>query len=302
LIRGTVTITSVGVCTIQDRGRHGFEHLGVPTSGAWDRFSYEVALRLLGSAAVDAGLPVFEVLAGGLGFTCTAAAALVVVGPACLRLDDVEFPTCTTMQVPANGRVVIERLGAGPIYCAIAGLKADSVLRSSSTDTLGGLGPSVVHQGTEWGFASDTSLRFGAFTRPETDSAVRRLRCVIATDALIDPLRGTSWDVTASSRSGVRFEARNHSVKWPELPPEFSGPVLPGILQMPTAHSMIALGPDSGTTGGYSILGAVATVDVSALAYLSPGDVVHVEPVSVSQAQSLFEAQREARIYESGLL
>ncbi|MCB0643701.1 MAG: hypothetical protein KDC44_18765, partial [Phaeodactylibacter sp.] len=56
---GHLHLLKSGLLTlIQDRGRSGFQHLGVPPGGVMDRFSAEVANQLVGNAADS---PVLEI-------------------------------------------------------------------------------------------------------------------------------------------------------------------------------------------------------------------------------------------------
>ncbi|RYJ04732.1 MAG: allophanate hydrolase subunit 2 family protein, partial [Actinomycetales bacterium] len=59
-----ITVVEVGpLVTVQDRGRSGLAHLGVPRAGALDAPAAALANRLVGN---DADAAVLEVLLGGL--------------------------------------------------------------------------------------------------------------------------------------------------------------------------------------------------------------------------------------------
>ena len=55
----SITVLKPGMLsTVQDRGRHGFQHLGVPVSGAMDFYSHRIANIL---AANDPGSATLEI-------------------------------------------------------------------------------------------------------------------------------------------------------------------------------------------------------------------------------------------------
>jgi allophanate hydrolase subunit 2 len=57
----TVTVLRAGVQTlVQDAGRPGHAHLGVPPSGALDQPAFRLANRLVGNAESAAALEVLE--------------------------------------------------------------------------------------------------------------------------------------------------------------------------------------------------------------------------------------------------
>ena len=73
-----VTIVAPGpLSTIQDLGRPGYQHLGVPRSGAADRSAMTLANRLVGNAE---GSPTIESTLGGLVFRCDTDILIAVTG------------------------------------------------------------------------------------------------------------------------------------------------------------------------------------------------------------------------------
>ncbi len=53
----SIEITQPGLATsVQDRGRFGYYHLGLPQGGALDQYSYELANALVGNTEGEAAL------------------------------------------------------------------------------------------------------------------------------------------------------------------------------------------------------------------------------------------------------
>lgn len=98
---------------------------------------------------------------------------------------------------------------------------------------------------------------------------------------------------------GIRLaESLPHDVPHPLLnkPPGgtmLSSAVAFGSIQLPPDNRPIILAADRQTTGGYPLLGTLASVSHSALAQLKPGDAVQFELIGLAEAQSLWR-QRES--------
>ncbi len=68
-----------------------------------------------------------------------------------------------------------------------------------------------------------------------------------------------------------------------------------GAVQVPENGEPIVLMADHPTTGGYPVIGCVASVDLPTLGQLRPGDLVRFEPVDGQCARQLYR-DREATI------
>ncbi len=124
-----IEIVAAGMATtLQDRGRPGYAHLGVPTSGAVDRALAGLVNRLVGNG------PDATVIETCGGLTLRALAHVLIAtsaepAPRSLRPGD----TCN-VPVGSNGRLWH--------YVAVrGGIAAEHILGSSSRDTLSKLGP-----------------------------------------------------------------------------------------------------------------------------------------------------------------
>lgn len=276
-----ITVLSPGARTlVQDAGRPGYEHLGVPTSGAADLPSLRLANLLVGNAPTE---PAVEVAAHGptIEFSCAAVVAYAGADVD-LFLDDRPVPTHHTLRVGA-GQVL--RLGAlrGGLYGYLAvagGLDVPRVLGSASSCTLSGLGP-------------DTALAAGhqiRLTRPSQQ--VEDAFCLVPSSALSTRVRvlpgphlslfdehavmgffSTGWSISAlSSRVGIRLDGGS-----PIPVPQVSLPsmgMVRGAVQIPPNGMPIVLGPDHGTVGGYPVLGVIHPDDMAALMQRPSGDSV----------------------------
>jgi allophanate hydrolase subunit 2 len=74
-----------------------------------------------------------------------------------------------------------------------------------------------------------------------------------------------------------------------------SGPVVPGVVQVPRSGDPILLSADAQTTGGYPQVAVVCTADLGRAGRLRPGDEVRFAVVTVAEAHA-FGREHEAAL------
>ncbi|MDP2774684.1 MAG: biotin-dependent carboxyltransferase family protein, partial [Nocardioides sp.] len=135
--------------TVQDRGRPGLAHLGVPRAGPLDRPAADLANRLLDNEPVAA---VLEVTLGGLELTSDRGVWVALTGaPAPLLIDAAVRRHAHAEWLPAGGtlRVGLPTTGVRSYVALAGGVDVTSVLGSRATDTLAWVGPPRVVAGAE---------------------------------------------------------------------------------------------------------------------------------------------------------
>ena len=259
---GAIEILDPGIATtLQDRGRPGFAHLGVPASGAVDRDLAGVVNRLVGNPP---GATVIETC-GGLvisAITHVLVATSAEPGPRSLRPGE----SCS---VPAGSS------GRLWHYLAIrGGIQVDQVLGSSSRDTLSRLGPPACQRGDRLEIGSEPSLPIVTDVAP-LPGVTDVIRVTPGPRADWFPeewprlLATASWTVTTSSRVGVRLHgAQLGRAVSDELPSEG---LVRGALQVPPDGDPVMMLADHPTTGGYPVLAVVHPDDVAAVAQHAAG-------------------------------
>ena len=105
---------------VQDLGRIGFAHLGVPRAGALDAPAAALGHRIVGNPADAAGL---EVLLGGLVLTTDRGVWVAVTGAPCqVTVDGREREFGAAVWLPEGGTLRLGRPAAGlRSYLAVAG-------------------------------------------------------------------------------------------------------------------------------------------------------------------------------------
>ena len=144
----SLTVRAVGASVlVQDRGRVGWAHLGVPRAGALDGAAAGLANRLVGNGADAACL---EVLLGGLAMVTDRGRWCAVTGAHTgVRVDGRLQEFGAAVWWPAGTTLEVATPSAGlRSYVAVAGgIAVDPVLGSRSTDTLAWVGPPPVTAG-----------------------------------------------------------------------------------------------------------------------------------------------------------
>ena len=262
---------------VQDRGRPGWAHLGVPRSGALDGPAAALANRLVGNAPDDACL---EVLLGGLALTSDEGVWVAVTGARCaLEVDGRPAGFGEAARLTPGSVLRLGRPETGlRSYLAVAGgIAVDPVLGSRSTDTLGRVGPPAVAVGDRLPMGRPAGPPAAVDTpRPPATGPLRVTPGPradrVAGDAL-DLLCRTTYAVSPDSdRVGLRLvgDALPPAGR-DELPSE--GMVL-GAVQVPPDGRPVVFLADHPTTGGYPVVAVVDERDLWQCAQLRPGEPV----------------------------
>ena len=272
-----LTVTDPGpLTTVQDAGRPGLAHLGVPRSGWLDPHAAWVANRVVGNKP---GAAVLETTVGGVALRAEEAVTVAVTGAHADVLVDghaTAFGEAVTVPAGAELRVGPARTGVRSYVAVSGGLAVAPVLGSRATDRLSGLGPGPLTAGDV--------LPVGAARRPRPVDAVPPayvdgvLR--VMTGARADWVTGgvgrlaeATWSVAADSdRVALRLSGPSlHRAHKGELPSE--GIVL-GAVQVPPDGQPLVFLADHPTTGGYPVVGVVHPDDLWQCAQLRPGESV----------------------------
>jgi biotin-dependent carboxylase-like uncharacterized protein len=273
--RAFVVIDGGALTTVQDLGRRGWAHLGVPRSGALDEPALRLANRLVGNLETSAAL---ETTLTGTVFRPEDTTVLAVTGASCdVRVAGRAVGWGTALVAPAGAEVRIGAAARGlRSYVALAGgVDAVPVLGSRSTDLLSGLGPSPLRAGDRVALGPPVGRPSGAEATPLGARDTVRVRLGPRADwfapASLAALDGASYEVgAASNRIGLRLvgPALERLVDG-ELPSE--GMVL-GAVQVPPNGQPVILLNDHPTTGGYPVAAVVVAADLPVCAQARPGD------------------------------
>ncbi|MER6073323.1 biotin-dependent carboxyltransferase family protein [Streptomyces sp. NPDC001817] len=274
---GLTVVRSGALTTVQDGGRRGHAHLGVPRSGALDAGALRLANLLLGNAP---GAAVLEATLTGCALRPDRALTVVVGGAPCpVKVDGRPAAWGVPVRVSAGSVLDVGGVTAGVrSYVAVAGgIAVEPVLGSRSTDLLSGLGPAPVRDGDVLPLgppARQPVLPDSApWPAPPAELTLPlRLgpRADWFTPGALRTLTSATYRVSQrSNRIGLRTEGPElERVSAGELPSE--GMVL-GAVQVPPDGRPVVFLNDHPTTGGYPVIGVVAEPALAAAAQAAAG-------------------------------
>jgi allophanate hydrolase subunit 2 len=282
-------VLAAGLSTIQDSGRGGFEEIGVPAAGAWHRGRYAALALLFGQESRD--VPSIELIAGEVRLRFDVATDCAVSGPAHVRVDGHGAAADVVLTVHPGAEVSVRPVDRGPVYIGVSGWAPERVLGSCSFDTFSRLGGRPLAVGDSLMGEPRITGQAGWFLRPE-ERSIGPLRLVLGPDRSASEFCTAEWTVVSGARSGTRLGTS------PWHPPRESMdsiPVLPGAVQVTPDGEAIILGVDGGLTGGYPVVGVVATVDFDRVSTLARGDALRFEPISPIDAAATFERRTRSQ-------
>jgi biotin-dependent carboxylase-like uncharacterized protein len=278
--------------TVQDLGRPGLAHLGVPTAGAVDRRALGLANRLVGNPPEAAAL---EVTLAGPELEWEEGGWVALTGGRVdARLDGRPVPMDVGVRVEAGQVLAVGTVTSGlRAYLAVrGGIDVPQVLGSRSTDTLARIGPPPLAEGARLPVGDRTQgdpfLQVAPAPAVEEEpvlTAVRGPRDDLFTAGALRTLIGAAWTVSSDSdRTGIRLDGpaleRRRTV---ELASEG---MVEGALQVPPDGHPILFLANHPTTGGYPVIAVVAGRDLPLAAQARPGTRLRFRFVSVEAARS----------------
>lgn len=293
--------------TVQDEGRRGFQHVGVPVSGALDRYGFMLANALAGNAQNAACL---EIIGSGPELEVVGASVrLALVGSGGgLEISGRENPFVRSGQTTrlTKGETVRVRLG-GDVFCSYlaveGGFDVPLCLNSRSTYTragFGGLSGRQLRSGDALhGSIDDVTARDEITLSEQRDLRFDQpIRVVLGPqdnyfteDAIREFLSGIYTITPASDRMGFRLAGPvlAHKSDYNIV----SDGIVAGSIQVPGSKLPIVLMADAQTTGGYPKIATVISADLPQLGVRGAGRTVKFQAVSREEAEAIHRAEHQ---------
>ncbi|MEU6910911.1 5-oxoprolinase subunit C family protein [Streptomyces coeruleorubidus] len=278
--RALAVVRAGALTTVQDLGRPGHAHLGVPRSGALDRPAADLVNRLAGNPPAAA---VLETTLNGCALRPRSPVTAAVTGAPCrVTVDGRPVAWGAPVHVPAGALLDVGPAVSGVrSYVGVSGgIAVEPVLGSRSTDLLSGLGPPPLTDGTVLPLGRPTGAHARVDVAPQpAPPAELVLRVTLGprdgwfTPEAVRAFVSRPYRVSpASNRIGLRTEGPALERARPgELPSE--GMVL-GAVQVPPDGRPVVFLADHPTTGGYPVIAVVRAADLPAVAQAVPGTPV----------------------------
>lgn len=292
--------------TVQDLGRPGYYHIGIPISGGMDMLSLAAANLLVGNGAGDS---VLEAVFMGPELEFTADATVAVTGADMPPMvDGVEQAGWTAFHVK-KGQVLsfgFLRAGARAYIAVSGGIDVPVVLGSRSTYTLGALGGfkgrkleagDVLPVGQGKGAPEGRTVPDALRRKPGMPAELRMLPGLYwhrITETAGERFFGDVWKVAPEAdRIGYRFKS-GHPLEFVPREQPFGAGSDPsnivdacypyGSVQVPGGTEPIVLHRDAVSGGGYFMVGTVISADMDLIGQLQPHTPTRFAKVTMEQA------------------
>ncbi len=296
--------------TIQDFGRIGYGKYGIPRAGAMDELSLQLANILVGNDRYEAALEI------------------TLIGPEIEFYDNLIIAiTGGNITPKINGKVIDmystiyvnrgdvlsfgNRVDGCRAYLALSGgFKVEEVMGSKSSylrGSIGGYKGRRIMAGDSLAASGDKGYKYIGVRRIPKDfipklSNKYTARVIMGpeddrfTDDGIKTFLNSQYILSNQyDRMGYRLNgAKIQHINGADI---LSGGITFGAIQVPGHGEPIIMMADRQTTGGYTKIANVISVDLPYLAQLKAGDKVNFKVVTVDKAQRLIR-QREERIIE----
>ena len=283
--------------TVQDCGRYGYQQYGVPVCGAMDGYAFTVANLLVGNNEGDACLEI-SLLGPCLRVLCDTA---IAVTGADLNPTVNDKPLSMWQAAGVRRGDIISfgepRTGCRSYLAIAGGIDVPEVMGSRSTyvrSRLGGLDGRPIRSGDSLHTGESRPLLTAKLPRqyiPEL-MAENTLRVILGpqhdrfTEKGIHTFLSSEYTVTAQAdRMGCRLEGPPiEHIHGADI---MSDGIPPGAVQVPADGLPIVLLADRQTTGGYTKIATVSTIDLSKIAQAQLGDRMRFLEITCSEAHRL---------------
>ncbi|MFO7999084.1 MAG: biotin-dependent carboxyltransferase family protein [Bacteroidales bacterium] len=301
--------------SVQDAGRYGYQRYGMPVSGAMDVFSMQLANLLVGNdpgaACIEATLigPVIRFAASGRIALCGAGMQGMVNGEAVMSYRALGVRKGDVLRFVSN------EFGCRMYIAFAGGLDVPVVMGSRSTSIRAGVGGfkgRALKKGDELSLgpyliggkraptnpSSLPSLPVSLMERVPDFRAEAPVRILpgpeirgLASQGVVDLLSKGFVVSDHSDRMGYRLEGEPLRLS-AEAGDIVSAGIAMGTIQVPGSGRPIILMADRQTTGGYLRVAVVASIDLTRVAQLRPGDFITFCEISIQEAQALYRERQ----------
>lgn len=293
--------------TVQDAGRPGYYHLGIPLSGALDQESYVLANLLVGN---DEGAAVLECTLLGPELVFDAPAIVAVTGAqVTVKVNGVPMPVSESFAVKDGDRLSFDfmKLGARSFIAVAGGIDVPIILGSRSTYGLGAFGGfegRKLQAGDKLQIGKPSDSAKAGRKCPDTGRPhlAKEMKLRVLPGLYFHRLQEVShrsffadiWTVaTEADRIGYRYKGGTPLQFVPREPP-FGAGADPsnivdagypyGCIQVPGGKEAIVLQRDAVSGGGYATIGAVISADMDCVAQMQPNHKAQFVAVDMEQA------------------
>ncbi len=308
MMNRTIEILKPGLAsTIQDEGRQGYYHLGIPPSGAMDQYSFYAANLLVGN---EKGAAVIECtfLAPEMKFNCDA--IIAITGGNCVPKINGETQKANEQLTIKAGDILsfgFMTSGARAYIAVAGGIDVPIILGSRSTYLLGAVGGfegrkllagDVLNIGDLPVITPKEKVLPEAYQQPLPKSAEIRVTPGLYDHLLTEEGQNDFYEMTwkvssESDRIGYRCKGEKLLGFIDRKAPFGAGsnpsnivdaPYPVGSIQIPGGKEPIILHRDSVSGGGYAMIATVISADMDLIGQLQPNHLMKFKAVTMDEA------------------
>jgi allophanate hydrolase subunit 2 len=263
-----------GYASFQGAPRNGLRQFGVPSGGAFDQESLALGNALAGN---DLQTPAIELAMGAIKIEILRAIKIAIVGANCPVFLDGRAAAGQTAFDLLPGQVldVNSPTQGARVYISCYGLLSSKASQIKAGTTV--IATPTINPPDKPRSLSEKPWTLG-------DGPIRVIP--FGTAQLPSGSMTVSID---SNRVGIRL----HGPKLDLSPERLSEPACSGAIQVTNEGSLIILGPDGPTIGGYKKVGVVCSADLDKLAQLRPGQQIEFNTISREAADLAWQERNQ---------
>jgi len=300
-LNGSLTIARAGLLsTLQDRGRFGLRHLGIPWSGClvphWQQLANNLVRNAPHTCVIECwegGLqvnvedhPVRIAIAGHTSVIASIESAQRKISLAPMRSYTAQVGDTIALTSTGNMRQAV---------MAIAGLMVEPQLGSASTyakASLGGLNGNVLQNGSEIRFDCKpdgpelrcTDPLIAAYQQTDIRLVMGPQEMLFSIDGVHNLLNEEYELSSDADRMGVRLSGPAIFHGDDDAKNIVSDAIVPGSIQVPGNGQPIILLSDAHTAGGYPKVATVISIDLPLPGLLRAGTRFRFRAISIDEA------------------
>ena len=291
--------------TLQDKGRFGYSHLGVTSSGVMDEYAYLCANKMLGNS-FDTNI--LEIAFSNVIFKANSSTVISITGAICeFFINDIPKKCWETYNVKVGDIIKIAKILEGNrVYFGVFGgfdIKKEFGSNSTSIkEKLGGISGDKLKKGDILPFKSykiSHNIRLKKEFIPSFDSELT-LRVILGYQE--NNFNKTEKEKFFSNTFTLSndFNKMACKLKGEPISCEIDGIISEGIsfgaIQIPKDGQAIILLKDRQTIGGYPKIGSVLAIDCFKLSQVKANTKIRFSEISIDEA-----TKKTRRFYSSFL-
>ena len=294
-----LVLTSGSYSTVQDLGRFGYQHMGIPVSGVLDSFACRIANLLVGNSENSA---VIETTIVGPQLAILREADIALTGAELnAKLNHKPIENWRRIRVVPGDLLSFDQVTRGCRgYLSVSGgIDVPDVMGSRSTyygGKIGGFGGRPLKKGDilrrgkgpvteaprhlpgKWIPSYPDQITLRAIVGPQDDYFDEGLKTLFQSEFLVTP---------KADRMGYRLQGAPIKHREKVSKSIISEPTMPGGIQVPADGQPIILLVEQ-TVGGYTKIATVISTDLSKIAQAVPGDSVKFKAVTLEKAHRIY--------------